>query len=319
MNPASDGISRREFVRNSGPLSGGLYLCRLAGGAQVHMASKPHPRSQAQTADETGDAIEQMIAYLGGLPVVRWELRDNLFMLFGPGGNIDVLVGPVRAILIDAGLAAAHERILASIGEATPASPGNLINTHFRFDHTGGKLLMHEAGARIMAQENVRKPLSGPYTMALHQHTFPPFPAGALPVITFSRSTPVAIASSTSKIRTSSTRAICSSTASILCMSAEGRMDGMVAAANRVRKIAGPKTIVIPRHGPVGTTMDLCSLRDIMTSVTEQLTKRIAAGETDEQIVAAKPTADFDSKWGGGCLTPDRFVSMACYVVRTNH
>jgi hypothetical protein len=58
MNPASDGISRRDFVGNSGAMVGDLYLCRLTGCAQVHRTSQSHPQPQAQTAGETGDAIE---------------------------------------------------------------------------------------------------------------------------------------------------------------------------------------------------------------------------------------------------------------------
>ena len=38
--------------------------------------------------------------------------------------------------------------------------------------------------------------------------------------------------------------------------------------------------------------------------------KAIAQGKTLEQVLASKPSADFDAQWGGSkFITPERFVS----------
>jgi glyoxylase-like metal-dependent hydrolase (beta-lactamase superfamily II) len=152
------------------------------------------------------------------------------FHAFRPGkGNIGVLVGPGEAIMIDAGLAAADERILESIRKATPASTEILIDTHSH-------------------------------------------PAGALPLVMFSQSTQLcangedieivavapACADGDSFIHTGDL--LFNGFYSLVDMPAGG-MYGMVEAANHIPKIAGPKTIVIPGHGPMVTTTDLRSLR----------------------------------------------------------
>jgi hypothetical protein len=36
----------------------------------------------------------------------------------------------------------------------------------------------------------------------------------------------------------------------------------------------------------------------------------IASGKTIDEAVAAAPTKDFDSKWGGGYVTPDVFARL---------
>ena len=33
-------------------------------------------------------------------------------------------------------------------------------------------------------------------------------------------------------------------------------------------------------------------------------------GKSMDQIIALKPTADFDKKWGGGFLNPDDFLKI---------
>ena len=44
--------------------------------------------------------------------------------------------------------------------------------------------------------------------------------------------------------------------------------------------------------------------------------KDIAAGMTQDQVVASKPTADFDAAWGGGFLKPDAFTTLVYSVLK---
>jgi len=40
--------------------------------------------------------------------------------------------------------------------------------------------------------------------------------------------------------------------------------------------------------------------------------RQIAAGKTAEEVIASKPTRDFDAAWAKGVLTPDMFVRILC-------
>jgi len=89
-----------------------------------------------------------------------------------------------------------------------------------------------------------------------------------------------------------------------------GSIEGVFAAIDTVLDMANADTIIIPGHGPVGDRDDLIAYRDMLTKARGSISPLIADGKTVEDIVAAKPTAEFDSGWGGGFLNPERFVRV---------
>jgi RNA polymerase-interacting CarD/CdnL/TRCF family regulator len=48
----------------------------------------------------------------------------------------------------------------------------------------------------------------------------------------------------------------------------------------------------------------------MFSAVRERVLTAIRAGKTEEQVVASKPTKDFDERRMSGAITPDRFVSL---------
>jgi len=67
---------------------------------------------------------------------------------------------------------------------------------------------------------------------------------------------------------------------------------------------------IIPGRGPVATIADLRAYRDMLRAVHDRVRALAKAGKSLPDIVAAKPTAEFDAKWGHGPVTPDQFVAM---------
>jgi glyoxylase-like metal-dependent hydrolase (beta-lactamase superfamily II) len=112
-------------------------------------------------------------------------LRRNVSVLLGPGGNIAVLTGPDGNLLVDAEIVTARPNVSTALGSVNKNPIKQLINTHRHFDHTGGNAWLHEAGARILAQENTRKHLSKDTRVEGWHYTFPAMPAGALPSTIF--------------------------------------------------------------------------------------------------------------------------------------
>jgi len=47
-----------------------------------------------------------------------------------------------------------------------------------------------------------------------------------------------------------------------------------------------------------------------MVTVRDRVQKLKTAGETLDQVVAKKPTADLDEQWGKGFMPPDVFVTV---------
>ena len=54
----------------------------------------------------------------------------------------------------------------------------------------------------------------------------------------------------------------------------------------------------------------------MLATVHEKMTKLIKEGKNIDEIVAAKPTAEFDAKWGDGFLKPDNWVKIVYSVTQ---
>jgi hypothetical protein len=77
----------------------------------------------------------------------------------------------------------------------------------------------------------------------------------------------------------------------------------MIAAADRIFKLAGPKTGIIPGHGPLATPDDLAAVRKMLVTVHDRLAPMLDSGKDVREAIAAKPTRDLDSTWAKGFFT----------------
>src|SRR6201993_3484842 len=111
------------------------------------------------------------------------NLRRNISVLEGSGGNITVLLNDGGKVLVDAGISRPQvEDALAGLSD-DPVR--HLVNTHWHFDHTDGNEWLHSVGAEITAHANTRKHLSVTTRVESWNFTFPPAPEGALPTTVF--------------------------------------------------------------------------------------------------------------------------------------
>jgi len=89
-----------------------------------------------------------------------------------------------------------------------------------------------------------------------------------------------------------------------------GSIDGMIRAAEaNVAKVTN-KSIVIPGHGPMGNKSQLIEFRDMLVSVRDKVSTLKREGKSLEEVVAAKPTADYDAKWGGFVIDGNFFIRL---------
>jgi glyoxylase-like metal-dependent hydrolase (beta-lactamase superfamily II) len=161
-------ISRRQFL--------------TAGGMAVSAACLVPSCLVAQT----GGLVESAFKEAATAKVTVQNLRRNISVLLGAGGNIAVLTGPDGKLLVDAEIITARPHVSEALGSINADPIKQLINTHWHFDHTGGNEWLHEAGASILAHENTRKHLSNATRVEGNwQHTFPAAPEGAIPSTIF--------------------------------------------------------------------------------------------------------------------------------------
>ena len=82
------------------------------------------------------------------------QLRDNLYVLRGGGGNSAAFVTGDGVVLVDTKLAGWGQPLIDAIGELTSNPVTMIINTHTHFDHVSGNVEF-PATVDIVAHENV--------------------------------------------------------------------------------------------------------------------------------------------------------------------
>jgi glyoxylase-like metal-dependent hydrolase (beta-lactamase superfamily II) len=87
-----------------------------------------------------------------------------------------------------------------------------------------------------------------------------------------------------------------------------GTLQGTLDALQVLLDVTGPGTKILPGHGVVSTREDVRAFRDMALVVIARVSKLVGEGKTLEEVEAAKPTADLDARWGPRL---DRFLPGA--------
>lgn len=69
-----------------------------------------------------------------------------------------------------------------------------------------------------------------------------------------------------------------------------------------------PTFHIVPARGNVTNGSSIKTFTDMIVTVRGRVQKMINEGKTENEAVAARPTSDFDARWGHGRVTPDAFV-----------
>jgi glyoxylase-like metal-dependent hydrolase (beta-lactamase superfamily II) len=258
------------------------------------------------------------------------KLNETTYMLVGAGGNLGLSVGEDAVYLIDDQYAPMTPRIQAAIAAITPKPVKFVLNTHWHGDHTGGNENMGKAGAIIVAHENVRRRMDSEQFIQFFRMKVPRAPRVALPLVTFSTDVTFHINGDEVRVfhvpaaHTDGDALVHFARSDVVHMGdvffnwmypfidgdSGGTVEGVIAASDRVIAMTTDKTKIIPGHGPLANREDLRAYRDMLSTVLGRMKKMIQDGKKLEEIVAAKPTADFDAKWGGGFMKADKFVEL---------
>lgn len=252
--------------------------------------------------------------------VVPHQLAEGLYYLEGSGGNIGVSVGEDGVFLIDDQYAPLTEKIIAAVKSITAEPIRFVFNTHHHGDHTGGNQNMGNAGVIIIAHENVRTNLSrafngGDLTRALtaEQNI-------GLPVITFADTVDLHLnghdihAQHLAPAHTDGDSIVVFRDANIIHTgdvfrttsyprvdaAANGKFAGIIEAYETLLAISDANTVFLPGHGVLSKRSDVESQLAMFNTISSRVKAAKDAGQSLEQIQAAKPTAEYDAAWSGG-------------------
>ena len=93
-----------------------------------------------------------------------------------------------------------------------------------------------------------------------------------------------------------------------------GSIQGVIDGLNKILDLAVPEyrgqggTMIVPGRGRLSDTSDVASYRNMLTIVRDRVADLVKKGRTLEQVRAAKPTFDFDGRYGSDPATTDNFI-----------
>ena len=317
--------SRRAMLRDSATLAGSAFMAQLFP-ASLRAAFRRNAPQQSAPAD----AVAAFRAQMAANPIQAQKLADNLTMLSGPGGNVCVLVGPDGKLIVDTFVQPAWSKLKESLDAISNAPLKTVINTHWHFDHVDNNGPLHAAGATILAHENTKKRMSEAHDLLVLNLHFPASPADALPAQTFATTQKlqangetlalehVAPAHTDTDIFIHFEKANVIQTGDVsfngiypyIDASTGGKVSGMIAANDKILKLANDSTKIVPGHGPLGTKADIVKFRDMLVTTRDRVQKLKSAGKSAQEAVAAKPLADLEDAWAKGFFNGDVFVQI---------
>jgi cyclase len=252
------------------------------------------------------------------------KITEGLYVLMGgpAQGNVAVSVGSDGVLLVDSMYGPMHQKIVDAVKALSPLPIRYVVNTHLHGDHTAGNASMAKLGAVIISHDNMRKRIADS----------PSAPsAGTLPVLTYSDSLTLHFNGEEIQIyhpapahtdgdsiiyfRKANVVHVGDIPASLrypnIGVNDGGTVDGMMAAARQLMTIVKPDTKIIPGHlGPIVGFKEIEQQLTMFAAVRDRIAAAIKAGKSEAEVVASKPTRDFDEGRMGGAITPDRFVSL---------
>jgi glyoxylase-like metal-dependent hydrolase (beta-lactamase superfamily II) len=257
------------------------------------------------------------------------EVADGIYMLVGAGGNIGVSAGKDGILMVDTQFAELTEKIKSAIAEISKGQIRFVLNTNWHYDHAYGNEPLVQSGALIIAHENTRMRMTSEQYFKDFDMKIPPFPEAALPVLTFTDSLTLHFngeeiqvihiekAHSDADILIYFKKANVMHTGDLyftvlypyIDVSHGGSIDGMIAAAERIIGMVDENTKIIPGHGPLSDLEELKTYRDMLVTIRDRIKKQIEEGKTLEEVLASKPTADFDKK-PSQAIPPEMFVQI---------
>lgn len=263
-------------------------------------------------------------------PITTTPLRGSLSMLEGSGGNITVLTGKQGKFMVDAGIAVSRPRIETALQAISKAPVKYLVNTHYHWDHTDGNTWLHDQGATIIATAGTVKRVSVTTRVDFWDATFPPLSKGGIPTEVVTADKTYHFDGQTIEVKlvdpshTDTDLYVIFKEANVASLGDlfwngvypfidnqnGGGIDGMIKGDDAILAQLNDDVIIVPGHGPVGTRKQLQDFRDMLAGIRANVAELKQQGKTEDEVVAAKPTAKYDAVYGHFVINPDFFTRI---------
>ena len=262
-------------------------------------------------------------------PITTQRLADDFHVLFGVGGNILVSIGANGVLIVDDQFAPMVPKYKATIGELGGGAIAFAINTHWHFDHSDSNQVLGPEGTWLIAHENSRQMMTKNNVINLvsAKRDQPAYAETALPVLTYDdtmrfyfNGERVDLLHFGPAHTTGDTAVVFRghrvvhmgdvyNNAGYPFIDADngGSLSGVIEFSSRVLAEIDSTYTVVPGHGPVADAQALRDYVDMLTTIRDRMSALIASGATLEQVVASRPTSEWDARKGD----PANFLNRA--------
>ena len=238
----------------------------------------------------------------------------------GAGGNVVAVPGPDGALLIDGGLKANAEALLAAVRTATGASRVNtLVNTHWHPEQTGANEAVGRAGGVIVAHEKTKLLLSSTVYSAIgYASRVAPLPQPGRPAKTVRIDgsldfagqqvdygyMPAAHTDGDIYVHLPKLNLLVAG--GVLSMEEWPLLDykngawlgGRVRALEKLAGVVKPDTRVVPSVGRLMTGDDVVRQRDMYQKLFSTMIEYLNKGQGPEDMAQRKPLKDYEAQYG---------------------
>ena len=264
--------------------------------------------------------LEQFNWNFDAAGVVTRKVGDGLHVLFGIGGNIAASIGEDGVLIVDNMFPEMIPKVEAAIADLGGGGIDFAVNTHWHFDHAEGNLALGPTGTWIVAHQNSAAMMARTNILNLvvtryRQDAYPP---EARPAIAFDdrmrlyfngeevdivHAGPAHTAGDAAVIFRSHNAVhfgdVFNNTGyPFIDADSGGGIDGMIAFCQTILDEMGADPVIIPGHGEVTDGATLQRYIDMLQTVRGRVAEQIAEGKSLDEVVASRPTADFDETYG---------------------
>jgi cyclase len=268
-----------------------------------------------------GSTLMSAYSSRAGQPSPRISTTElgGVTLLQGAGCNVIAVTGPDGALMIDGGLAANADALLAAVRSATGATRINtLINTHWHPEQTGANEAVGRSGGVIFAHEKTRTYLSNAVYSVTFKGRRPALPQVARPTRTTRGDGSMQFAGQPIEYgympaaHTDSDLFIHFPRMNLLVaggvVSAEewppldyrngAWLGGRVRALERLADLVRPDTRVVPANGRVMAGSEIVRHRDVYQKLFITMIGYLNMGLGPEDAVQRNPLKDYQAEFG---------------------
>ena len=259
------------------------------------------------------------------IQVTSQQVRDNIYMLTGSGGNIGVLTGEDGVVMIDDQFLQLGDKIKEAIAALDKGPIRFTLNTHIHGDHSGSNEYFKRAGSTIVAHDVVRERM-------IKQ----PREKDAWPVITFPGKLSLHLNGQDIDLlhfepgHTDGDVIIHFRQANVfhmgdvfvrygypyIDMSNGGNINGLISTVDKVLAIMNDQSLVIPGHGEVCKKDEVKKYRDRLATIRDKVASALKQGKKPEDLAGLGITKAYDAEWGKGFIKGNDFVMVVAEGLR---